>query len=520
VLLPLFSVRSSRGWGLGEIGDLGPCAAWARSVGLSVLQLLPVNEVSGGETSPYSAGTAFALDPVYLTLDQLEDFAAAGGRARLADADRAEIERLAAAPRVEWGAIRELKARAADLAFAHFREREWRSGSSRRKQLERYIDEHRDWLVDYSLWRVLHDEVGLAWWDWPEAWKRRQPEAMALAREAKAGAILRCCYLQWQLDEQWQAARAEARALGVAIKGDLPFMVAGDSADVWSRPADFRLDRTVGTPPDAFSVTGQDWGLPAYDWERMSAGGYEWLRERAARAGALYDLYRVDHVIGLYRTYSRPVAGTAGEPPGFFPAAEEQQIGQGERVLRLFQQQGEVIAEDLGMVPPFLPPSLERLGIPGYRVLRWETESDGHFRDPAGWPERSVATNGTHDIEPNAAWYRELLPRERHQLARVSGLQRLEAGPSWGAEVRDLLLQVVYAAPSRLSINPMQDLLGIADRINVPGTVAETNWTYRMALDLTALDADGALRERLLTLAARSRRLPLEAAAERVRAQL
>jgi 4-alpha-glucanotransferase len=513
-LLPLFSIRSGRGWGLGEIGDLGPFAAWARSVGLSVVQLLPVNEVSGGESSPYSACSAFALDPVYLSLDQLEDFAAVGGRAGLPAADRAELERLAAAPKVDWHAVRMLKARAAKAAFVHFHDSEWRSGSVRRKQLERYMDEHGEWLSDYSLWRALHDQVHRAWWDWPESWKTQQPAALALAREELSDEILRCCYLQWQLDEQWQAARAQARQLGVAIMGDLPFMVAGDSADVWSRPTDFRLDRTVGTPPDAFSAVGQDWGLPAYDWPRMEAGGFEWLRERAERAGALYDLYRIDHVIGLYRTYSRPVPGRVGEPPGFFPTEEAQQIAQGERVLSLFQQQGEVIAEDLGMVPSFLPASLARLQIPGYRVLRWETEADGSYRAPATWPERSVATNGTHDIEPNAAWYAQLLPKERKRLARVPGLQALQAGPAWSAQVRDLLLQVVYDAPSRLSINPLQDLLGIADRINLPGTVSDGNWTYRMTPDLAALEADGALRERLLALAARSRRLPDEAQAQ------
>ncbi len=512
VLIPLFSIRSGRGWGLGEIGDLAPFAAWAHAAGLSVVQLLPVNEVSGGETSPYSASSAFALDPVYLSLDQLEDFAAVGGRGSLPDAQRAELDRLTAAPVIDWAAVRALKRRASDAAFAHFRDTEWRSGGARRKQLERYVDQHRDWLTDYSVWRALHDQVRLAWWDWPDSWRERRPEAMARAREELAADILRVHYLQWQLDEQWQAARAEARRLGVALKGDLPFMVAGDSADVWSRPADFRLDRSVGTPPDAFSAVGQDWGLPAYEWDHMRAGEYAWLRSRAARAGALYDLYRIDHVIGLYRTYSRAVARAGGPPSaegaGFRPEREADQITQGERVLSLFKDHGEVIAEDLGMVPEFLPPSLARLGIPGYRVLRWETNGDGSYRDPATWPERSVATNGTHDIEPNAAWYASLLPHERTRLARVPGLQIVQDAPEWSAEVRDRLLQVVYEAPSRLSINPMQDLLGTADRINVPGTVAPSNWSWRMTMDVAALQGDRALRERLVPLAARSRRLP------------
>jgi 4-alpha-glucanotransferase len=514
VLLPLFSLRSSRGWGLGEIADIPAFARWAHAAGMSVLQLLPVNEVSGGESSPYSAATAFALDPVYLALDELEDFQASGGQAALPAADRARLDQLAGQRVVDWGAIRAVKAGAIERAYAHFRDHDWQGGGRRRQLLERYREEHRDWLEDYSLWRVIHDREQRAWWDWPEPLRTRQPPALAVLRAELSDAILRTCWLQWQLHEQWQAAREQARQLGVALKGDLPFMVAADSADVWGHPADFRLDRSVGTPPDAFSPSGQDWGLPAYDWDQMAAGGFAWLRSRAARAGALYDLFRVDHVIGFYRTWTRPVARKpdprdvpiAGDTGRFSPAREADQVALGEQVLAVFRSCGEVIAEDLGMVPEFLPPSLERLGIPGYRVLRWETRKDGTFRDPAGWPELSVATNGTHDIEPNAAWYETLSPRERRHLIELPELRHLDAAGPWSADVRDALLRAVYGAGSGLVINPFQDLLGLPERINVPGTVTASNWSYRMPMDLAALEADQALRDRLGSLAAWSRR--------------
>ncbi len=520
MLLPLFSMRTQRGWGLGEIPDLPTFARWAHGAGMSVLQLLPVNEVSGGEESPYSAATAFALDPVYLALDELEDFQAVGGRASLADAERARLDGLASSRVVAWGAIRALKGAAIARAFDHFRDNEWRGGGARRQQLERYIEEHRDWLDDYSLWRVAHDLDQRAWWQWSPGLRTRQPEALAQLREEQGPALLRCCWLQWQLDLQWQNARAEARQVGVALKGDLPFMVAADSADIWSRPVDFRLDRSVGTPPDAFSPVGQDWGLPAYDWDRMRAGGFSWLQSRAARAGALYDLFRVDHVIGFYRTWTRPVRPIAGvSAPGpqahpapepdtgrFSPAVEAEQVALGEQVLTLFKSNGEVIAEDLGMVPEFLPPSLARLAVPGYRVLRWETRKDGSFRDPARWPELSVATNGTHDIEPNAAWYEALPLRDRRHLVELAELRHLDPTRPWSDEVRDALLRAVYGAASALSINPFQDLLGAAERINVPGTVAASNWSYRMPMDLATLTSDAPLRERLAALAAWSRR--------------
>jgi 4-alpha-glucanotransferase len=512
VLLPLFSIRTARGWGLGEIPDIPAFARWASGAGMSVLQLLPVNEVSGGETSPYSAATAFALDPVYLALDEMEDFRAIGGRASLPVPDRAQLDLLAGQRVVDWPAVRALKTRALQRAFEHFRDTEWKSGSRRRQALERYQEEHRAWLPDYSLWRVVHDREQKAWWHWPAPLATRQGPALERVQAEMGEVILRCCWLQWQLDDQWQRAREQARQLGVALKGDLPFMVSADSADVWARAAEFRLDRSVGTPPDAFSPVGQDWGLPAYDWNHMLAGGLSWLRSRAARAGALYDLFRVDHVIGFYRTWSRPrptstAAGGTAAPGSFSPLEEADQVALGERVLTIFKGCGEVIAEDLGMVPEFLPPSLERLCVPGYRVLRWETRKDGSYRDPSGWPELSVATNGTHDVEPNAAWYETLRLRDRRHLLELPELRHLDPRAPFGDDVRDALLRVVYGAASRLVINPLQDLLGLADRINVPGTVSASNWSYRMPMDLAALEGDGAVRERLVALAAWSRRL-------------
>jgi 4-alpha-glucanotransferase len=499
VLLPLFSIRTSLGWGLGEIPDIPRFAGWARRAGLSVLQLLPVGEVSGGETSPYAASTAFALDPVYLGLDDCEDFAAAGGRAGLSPADRAALDDLAAAPAIAWDRVRALKQGALRRAFSHFRRREWGTGSTRARALERFVEEHRDWMDDYRLFAAIHEHQQRAWWDWPLALRTRVPEVLEQTRTALAETILEKSWLQWLLDEQWHSARRDAAALGMALKGDLPFMVSGDSADVWSRQDQFRLDRRVGTPPDAFSETGQDWGLPAYDWENMERTGFAWMRARAARAGALYDLYRVDHVIGFYRTWSRSAADP--EDAGFSPETEAEQLQLGEALIRIFRAHGEVVAEDLGMVPPFLRPSLTELGVPGYKVLRWEKAEDGTFYDPQTWPALSVATNGTHDIEPAAVWYDELDTEQRTALLQLPGLQHLDPDGPFDTQARDSLLRLLYLTPSMLAIIPFQDFFGHRERINVPGTVASTNWTYRTPMDLADLAADRATAERLAALA-------------------
>jgi 4-alpha-glucanotransferase len=272
--------------------------------------------------------------------------------------------------------------------------------------------------------------------------------------------------------------------------GDLPFLVAGDSADVWARAHEFRLDLRTGVPPDAFSEDGQDWGLPVFRWDVIAANDFHWMRERARRSAELFSMYRVDHVVGLYRTFYRPEDGPRNGPGKFTPEDEPSQIRLGETVLKILDGgHGRVIAEDLGVVPPFVRASLKRLGIPGYRVLRWER--DGLvYRDPAAWPAVSVATTGTHDTESVAEWYDALDDAERQAFLQIPSLAPLrERAPEvFDAAVRDAVLRTVYQSGSDLVLLPFQDLFGARDRVNVPGTVTAENWTYRMPVDVGEID--------------------------------
>jgi 4-alpha-glucanotransferase len=286
-------------------------------------------------------------------------------------------------------------------------------------------------------------------------------------------------------------------------------MVATDSADVWARRGDFRLDARVGVPPDAFSATGQDWGLPVYRWEVMEREGYRWLSERARRMADWYDLYRVDHVVGLYRTYYFP---DDGSPPAFVPADEPSQTRNGEQVLALLAKGARVIAEDLGTVPDFVRASLERIRVPGYRVFRWERrwhEPGQPFREPREWPAVSVATTGTHDTDSMGDWWDGLAGDERGALLALEALAPLRArgAARFDDGVRDALLEAIYGAGSDLLLLPFQDALGRRERVNVPGTVTAENWTYRIPMDLAALSSDLATRERLRSLAVRTGRM-------------
>lgn len=521
LLLPLFSMPSTASWGIGEIGDLQPMTGWLKEAGVGVLQLLPTNEMAPGQTSPYSAISAMAIDPIYISLRTVHDFAALGGETRLDLADQVALRAVRASRQVDYRTVRRLKNQALRAAFAHFWETEWLRGTGRAGAFAAFCSWEEWWLADYALYRALRDrEEGRPWTEWEEPLRRRDPDALAEARESLETQVFYHQYLQWLADEQWEDARAKAAP--VALFGDFPFMVSTDSADVWARQHLFRFDATVGVPPDAFSATGQDWGLPVYRWDMMERDDYRWLRQRARRSAKLFDGYRIDHLVGFYRTYSRPLDGGEGS---FDPPVEHEQIALGERLMGVFASCGaRIVAEDLGIVPDFVRASLDRLDIPGYKVLRWEREwkaPEQPFRDPAGYPVACVATTGTHDTEPLATWWETAGPDERRAFASLpqiaplfEGLEPAEA--PFSPELRDTTLRALYASPADLLLIPMQDIFGWTDRINTPATVTAENWTWRLPWAVDQLDREPEMRERAATLrrwAQETGRLPPPAAA-------
>lgn len=479
-LVPLFSIPTSRSWGIGEIADLPVFASWLRDAGFSVLQLLPVNEMAHGQSSPYSALSAMAIDPIFISLEDVPEFAAVGGAETLNPDQQARLAAVRSARSVQHTAVRALKNEVLQTVFEQFFDEQWQPGSPRAEEFRGYAEREAWWLKDYALFRALHAAHGeRSWIEWPVSLRGRDPAAMEAASERLQREILYYEWLQWLADEQWAAARGAA---GIAILGDFPFMVSADSADVWARQHEFRVNASVGVPPDAFSETGQDWGLPAYRWDVLQANGYEWLRQRAIRCAELFDGFRVDHLVGFYRTYVRE----PDDSTGFHPAEEPMQLAQGERLLALFREHGGfIIAEDLGTVPDFVRASLDRLGVPGLRVMRWQRDwnAEGEpFLDPATYPPLSVALSGTHDTETTAEWWTQADEAERTAVVAVPHLKAagILAGEPFSDRVRDALLATIFAARSDLLLIPVQDVFGWCDRINVPAVVSEENWSWRM----------------------------------------
>lgn len=486
LVVPLFSCPSTASWGIGDIGDLAPMAAWLAGAGHRVLQLLPLNEMAPAHQSPYSAISAMAIDPIFIRVTDVPEFVEAGGESSLGPGDRERLESVRRSRRIDYAAVRQLKHAALRAAFERFSAAEWARQTDRAREFGRFLSQQAWWVEDYALFRAIHSrESERPWTEWPPELQRREPPAVDRARRELAHEVLFYQFLQWLADSQWRDARL--RTFGVALFGDLPFMVDTDSADVWARQQYFRLDASLGVPPDAFSAIGQDWGMPVYRWETMAAEDFRWLRERARRSADLFDLCRVDHLVGFYRTYGRPRDG--GEA-FFTPADEPAQTSLGERVIEILRSAGsEIIAEDLGTVPDFVRASLARLGVPGLRVFRWERHwhVEGQpFRDPATeYPSRSVATSGTHDTEPMVVWWEHASEDERRKVNALPLIQRLTAGAGLPAapgdpRVRDVLLEALFASASDLVLLPVQDVFGWRDRINEPATVTGDNWTFRL----------------------------------------
>ena len=502
LLVPLFSAPSRGSWGIGELADLPPLCGWLARAGLDFLQILPLNEMAVADHSPYSAMSAMAIDPIFVAVHQIPDFEALGGESSLRPEQRRRLAAVRASRRIAYQDIRSLKAEALRGAFARFHEVEWLAGSRRARQLRAYLDRERSWLDDYTLFRALHQHSGeRAWWEWDASLAGRERRALRQARGSLADELLFHGYVQWQADIQWHYARRAAAP--VKVFGDLPFMVAADSADVWSNQDAFRRDATIGAPPDAFNEAGQDWGLPAYRWD--VGGNDAWIRARARRAAALFDGYRIDHLVGFYRTFVIPTDGTA---PYFSPDVETNQLAQGERVMQAFLDAGAiVVAEDLGVVPDFVRASQLRLGVPGYKVLRWERDwdlPDQPFRDPETYPPLSLATTGTHDTASLVEWWASAPPEERSKAAALPFLAFRHLDPT-GAEcdltTRDHLLEMIVASSSNLVALPIQDIFGWRDRINIPGTVSESNWTWRLPWPVDVLEHQPIAAERAETLA-------------------
>lgn len=498
-MIPLFSIRTETNFGIGEILDLLPLIDWSTDHHLHLLQILPIYETSPTETSPYQALSGFALDPIYLSLLPWNDFkkSEAANRTFSSPSTQETLRQLRANKDVSYEAIRRLKAPLLEQTFRYFLDEEWKKNTDRAQSLQRFIDAHADWLEDYALFRLLKEKNDWRYWkEWPAPYRNRSKTELKKLQDQEEERLLFFKYLQWALAEQWKEVREHAERRNVLLMGDLPFLVSGDSADVWSHPDSFSAVDSVGAPPDVFNDKGQDWGLPLFNWNVMEKRNFLWWRLRIRQARKQYDLIRLDHVVGFYRVWVIPKEGS----PHFEPSEKNEQIKRGRQLLSAIIEEAGMcipVAEDLGVIPDFVRETLAEFKIAGHKVLRWE-KRDQVYLDPKDYPFISLATTGTHDTSTIMNWWNEISLEERAAFLAMldEGLGMTPEEP-FSDRLHQAILERLIRSGSSLVLFPIQDILGLPDQINIPATVGLHNWRFRLPAPLHEFDRIPPFHEKL-----------------------
>ena len=299
VAVPLFSLYSKQSIGIGEFLDLIPFARWANFCDFNIIQLLPVND-TGAESSPYSARSAFALNPVFINVQTVEGSADVEDEIRTA---KHEFDKLG---KIDYYHISSWKRFVLRKIFDNRY-----SELKKDKLLQRWIDDN-PWSKPYCVYCTLKAMNGEASWkDWPEFRDPSAKDIEKLWKKFEKDNLFQA-WMQFEAEKQFSAVIEEISKMGLRLKGDIPILINEDSADVWADRRYFSLDDRAGAPPDMFSYSGQNWGFPTYRWDVIEKDDFAWWRSRLAQASKFYHAYRIDHVLGFFRIWSIPQQEVTG----------------------------------------------------------------------------------------------------------------------------------------------------------------------------------------------------------------
>ncbi|MFA5356419.1 MAG: 4-alpha-glucanotransferase [Candidatus Omnitrophota bacterium] len=401
VLAPLFSVYSKNSTGIGDFRDLNLLIDWVRVSGNSILQLLPLNEL-GSLFCPYDSISSFALEPAYISLEELPATSRPAIKARI---KQLKEEFPPGKPHIDY----KIKRAKLDLLWAIFL-----SGyDDLYKEAGAFCADNSYWLEDFALFKAIRDfHAGAPWYEWEDKYKYRNADALKSFRRDHDKEVLFHIWVQQVLYKQLKDAKRYAASKNILLKGDLPLLVSRDSADVWAHPEFFKLDFASGAPPDMYCAKGQRWGMPTYNWERVAADGYGYLKEKLKAAQEFYDILRIDHVVGIFRIWSIPwnePQENQGLNGSFDPRDENKWEKHGRDILSVMLQSTKMIlcAEDLGVIPKICPQVLGEFGIPGNDVQRWTKDWNvkHDFLPPSDYRGLSVTMLSTHDTTNWPAWW-------------------------------------------------------------------------------------------------------------------
>ncbi|AJF65224.1 4-alpha-glucanotransferase [Streptomyces vietnamensis] len=511
LLVQLYSLLSTRSWGMGDLGDLRELAGWAgRTHGAGFVQVNPLHAGVPGapsDPSPYRPSSRRFPDPVHLRIEEVPEYALVDPERReeldriLAEAAELREQVLGKGALIDRDAVWDVKRRALELVLGSVE-----LGPGRRAEFHDFLAERGRALEDHATYQALAERHGHHWRTWPEELRTpRAAETAVRADPALAARVDFHCRLAWLTDRQLADAAAAAREAGmeVGIVHDLAVGVHPEGSDAWAQQEAFAAGMSVGAPPDAFNSRGQDWGLPPWRPDALAAAGYApyrgLLRELLRHAGAL----RIDHVMGLFRLWWVP---EGREPTEGTYVRYDAEAMLAVLVLEAHRAGALVIGEDLGTVEPGVREELARRGVFGTSVLWFERDWAGTGRPlPAGeWRTECVATATTHDLPSTAARLSGEHIGLRHRLGLLPGdLEReraadaaetaewldvfertglLPEGPGGEeAEIR-AVHRFLLATPARMVGVWLPDTVGDRRPQNLPGTWDEyPNWRLPLA---------------------------------------
>jgi 4-alpha-glucanotransferase len=497
VAVQLYGVRSARNWGIGDFTDLEALLELAGQLGADGIGLNPLHALFAdrpADCSPYAPNSRLFLNALYIDVEKIPEF-----KAGTSAQSRSVIARLRESHLVDYKGVAELKWRALRVAFENFK-----SGATaaRRQDFDAFRAERAPLLSRFACFEVLRHKFSKPWWEWPESWRQPDEERCAeLRRGADAAEIEFVEFVQWTADRQLRSCRDFARRLGmkVGLYLDVAIGVQSDGFDAWNEQTAISRHLSVGAPPDPLNLAGQNWGLAGFNSAGLELDSFEPYRQMLRASMRYAGAIRLDHVLGLKRLYL--------VPHGFPPNEGVYVQMPFEALLAATAQESVahacvVIGEDLGTVPEGFREKMADWGIWSYQVMMFERDGRGAFRNADYYSPNALVTFNTHDLSTYAGWrsFNDL------KLKRSIGIDPGESDDArWHAltmldhvlrdhaiDRHDLCAVVGFLAKtrSRLLAISLEDLLGVIDQPNIPGTVNEhPNWRQRLPVAVEGIAA-------------------------------
>ncbi|HCA43837.1 MAG TPA: 4-alpha-glucanotransferase [Bacteroidetes bacterium] len=452
VCIPLFYIHSSSSIGIGEFYDIIKFARWCKSVGFSIIQLLPLNEL-GFDFAPYNSISTFALEPSYISLNKLKGVKNKNFNEELNQLkEKYSHQRKYINYQIKTDKLKFLK-----IVYTQ-------NDFSKSIKFKKFKRENDFWLKKYAAFKFLKQKFkNEEWSNWDDKFLDCNDETIDDLENKNQEIFDFHYWVQWQLYEQLKEVKNYCNREKIFLMGDIPLLVSRDSADVWSYQNYFKLYKSAGAPPDMYFSGGQRWGMPPYNWGNIANDNWVYLKNKLKYAENFFDMYRIDHFVGLFRIWSIPIntpEDLAGSKGNFDPEQDYLWETHGRKIISEMVTATDMLpcAEDLGTVPDCSFQILREFGIPGMDVLRWnKIFNEGiYFKSPYHYRRNSISVISTHDSSFSPVWWKyEAGTVDEFVVKKI--LQKLNLSEPLIIEYLNLLFDIKNSENGRLRWNPEID---------------------------------------------------------------